>query len=200
MSPPGMDAGRDRPLDANLAKALSHPLRRRILERMEREGESSPKELARGLDAPLGNVAYHVHILERLGLVELVRTRQRRGALEHHYRALAPAWLDDDQWAQLPASFRRTTLAHTLRELVSDASDAGAAGGFDHRDARIQRLRLELDDTGWGEVACVLDQCMTALQQIQADSAARVSPRTGAGPPIAAEVAVLHFRHPPQST
>ena len=65
MSSRGTDAGRDRPFDPELAKALSHPLRQRILERLSAGGEASPKQLSRVLEAPLGNVAYHVRMLER---------------------------------------------------------------------------------------------------------------------------------------
>jgi predicted transcriptional regulator len=50
-------------------------------------GEASPKELAGQLGEKLGNVSYHVRILARLGLIELVRETPRRGAVEHHYRA-----------------------------------------------------------------------------------------------------------------
>ena len=84
MSLSGTDAGRDRPLDPKLAKALSHPLRQRILERLSADGEASPSQLSHALDEPLGNVAYHVRILHGLGFVELVGTRQVRGALEHY--------------------------------------------------------------------------------------------------------------------
>jgi DNA-binding transcriptional ArsR family regulator len=140
MSSPGKDAGRDRPLDPNLAKALSHPLRQRILERLNVDGdEASPHQLARLLDAPLPNVAYHVRILLELDCIELVRTRQVRGALEHYYRATAHPWLDAEQWAQLPASFRRQILARKLRDIARDAADAGLAGGFDHPGAQIRR-------------------------------------------------------------
>src|SRR5215208_335573 len=149
MSSPGTDAGRDRPLDPNLAKALSHPLRQRILERLSVGGEASPIQIARLLDAPLPNVAYHVRILLELDCIELVRTRQVRGALEHYYRATAHPWLDAEQWAQLPASFRRQMLARTLRDIVCDASDAGIAGGFDHPDAQIRRASVMLDTQGW---------------------------------------------------
>src|SRR5215207_2968646 len=183
MSPPGMDAGRDRPLDPNLAKALSHPLRQRILERLSAGGEASPNQLAR--------------ILDRLGFIELVGTRQIRGALEHHYRALTHPWLDAEQWAQLPAAFRRLALARTLRDIVSDASDAGVAGGFDHPDTQIRRLSLELDGDGWSEVARLLDQTFTALQQIYADSLVRAGERKPEQPTINAEIAVLLFRSPP---
>lgn len=51
-------------------------------------GEASPKEIAGHLGEKLGNVSYHVRILARLGLIELVRETPRRGAVEHHYRAV----------------------------------------------------------------------------------------------------------------
>lgn len=34
------------------------------------DGDASPSQLSHALDEPLGNVAYHVRILHRLGLVE----------------------------------------------------------------------------------------------------------------------------------
>jgi DNA-binding transcriptional ArsR family regulator len=77
----------ERPYDPKLAKALAHPLRAQILERLERH-TASPSELADELAAPLGNVSYHVRILADAGLIELVRTTRRRGATEHHYRAV----------------------------------------------------------------------------------------------------------------
>jgi hypothetical protein len=50
----------------------------------------------------LGNVAYHIKILEENGAIELVRTEPVRGALEHFYRAsvstqIAQTALDLDQ-------------------------------------------------------------------------------------------------------
>ena len=199
MSPPGTDAARDRPFDPNLAKALSHPLRQLILERLSVGGEASPNQLARTLDEPLSNVAYHVRILQRLGFVELVRTQQRRGALEHHYRALAHPWLDAEQWAQLPTAFRRLALARTLRDIVSDAADAGVAGGFDHPDAQVGRVSLELDQEGWSDVGRLLDQTFTALQQIHANSTVRAGEPKPGQPIIDAEIAVLLFQRPPQT-
>jgi DNA-binding transcriptional ArsR family regulator len=80
----------ERPYDAKLAKALAHPLRAQILEQLERH-TASPSELADELAAPLGNVSYHVRILADAGLIELVRTTRRRGATEHHYRAVPEA-------------------------------------------------------------------------------------------------------------
>jgi DNA-binding transcriptional ArsR family regulator len=200
MSFPGTDAGRDRPFDPNLAKALSHPLRQRILEQLSVGGEASPTEIARRLDERLPNVAYHVRILVELECLELVRTRQVRGALEHYYRATASRWLDAGQWARLPASFRRTTLARTLREIVADASAAGLAGRFDQPDAQIRRLGVALDEQGWHEVAGLVEQLLASVQRVQADSATRAAEHETAGRTIDTEIALLLFnRTPPPS-
>jgi DNA-binding transcriptional ArsR family regulator len=194
MSSPGTDAGRDRPLDPNLAKALSHPLRQRILERLNRDGEASPTELARRLDERLPNVAYHVRILVELDCLELVRTRQVRGALEHHYRAIAHPWLDAEQWARLPASFRRQTLARALRGIVADASAAGLAGGFDPPDAQVRGVNVVLDEQGWQDVAVLLEHVLASVQRIEADSAIRAAENEPVQPAIETEIALLLFR------
>jgi DNA-binding transcriptional ArsR family regulator len=188
MSFTGMDAGAERPLDPDLAKALSHPLRQRILERLSAGGEASPNELARELDAPLSNVAYHVRILRRFNCVELARTRQRRGALEHYYRAIAHPWFDAEQWARLPASFRRQALAGTLRSIVTDASEAATAGGFDDPAAQVRRISMELDEQSWQHVAAVLEETLASLQRIQAPSDQ---------PTFETELAIVLFRRAP---
>ena len=115
----------------------------------------SPNELSRDLGDPLGNVSYHVRILRELDCVELVRTEQRRGALEHYYRATAQPWLDDKQWARLPAAFRRKQLGRTLSELLEASSEASQEGGFDHPEAMVTHLPLELDEQGWHDVVQV---------------------------------------------
>ena len=86
------------PLDyRRIAEAFVHPLKLRILALMAQpppprpvpEGAPepgwSPTSLYVALGVPLGNVSYHVHQLEKAGLIELVAVKQRRGALEHYY-------------------------------------------------------------------------------------------------------------------
>jgi DNA-binding transcriptional ArsR family regulator len=70
----------------DLYRALAHPLRGRILAAAG-AGTTSPVELARELDEPLGVVSYHVRVLAKTGLLEPAGTSPRRGALQHHYRA-----------------------------------------------------------------------------------------------------------------
>src|ERR1700712_3398689 len=90
-------------LDSNIVKAMSHPLRLKILARLN-EGVASPNEMAKEFGESLPLVSYHVRILRELDCIELVRTTPRRGAIEHHYRAMTRAYIDESTWAQIPAS------------------------------------------------------------------------------------------------
>jgi DNA-binding transcriptional ArsR family regulator len=87
--------------DPRYVKAMSHPLRVRILAMLD-ERKASPNQLAGWLGASLGTVAYHVRTLEQLGLIELVDETRVRGAVEHHYRARARPNVTADGWAQAP--------------------------------------------------------------------------------------------------
>jgi DNA-binding transcriptional ArsR family regulator len=71
-----------------LARANTHPLRVSILEALSLDGGRtlSPKDLSLELQAPLSTVNYHVTALKRSGLVEVVKERQVRGAIEHFYQ------------------------------------------------------------------------------------------------------------------
>jgi DNA-binding transcriptional ArsR family regulator len=80
--------------NTDLFIALAHPLRRQILRKMIAEdSETSPRDLSADLDQPLGKLSYHVTVLVKSGALELVSTRQRRGAAQHFYRsAVKTAW------------------------------------------------------------------------------------------------------------
>jgi DNA-binding transcriptional ArsR family regulator len=74
------------PDDPIWARAVSHPIRADIV-RLLHDGPLSPARAAERLDgARLGTVAYHFRTLERLGVIEVSRQTQRRGAIEHTYR------------------------------------------------------------------------------------------------------------------
>src|SRR4051812_5305040 len=112
--------------EARIAKALAHPLRARILQRLG-ERVASPGDLAAELGAPLGVVSYHVRMLRDYDCVELVRTEPRRGALQHFYRATARPTLDEEQWRTLPAGLRRELSGETLQALVDELAAAAGA-------------------------------------------------------------------------
>src|SRR5829696_2433534 len=98
--------------DPRYVKAMSHPLRVRILALLE-ERTASPVELAGWLGATLGTTAYHVRTLERMGLIELTRETRVRGAVEHHYRAKERPTVSDDA----PPVARQAAVSSSLQTI-----------------------------------------------------------------------------------
>jgi DNA-binding transcriptional ArsR family regulator len=160
------------PLDPRLIKAISHPLRHRVLVLLN-EREASPKELAEELQEPIGRVSHHVRALARLGAIRLVRTAPRRGAVEHFYRALIPTWFTDAEWATLPLSTRRSVFGEYLGRIYRDVSGAFERGGFDHARAHVSYTLLDLDDEGIVAVSELLDTTLQRVLEINAECAKR---------------------------
>jgi DNA-binding transcriptional ArsR family regulator len=87
-----VDAQSQNPTTDQLLRALNHPLRRRILRLMDNE-TSSPAALAAELGEPLPSVSYHVRVLDKCDVLQLVRAQPVRGSVEHVYRSLVePKW------------------------------------------------------------------------------------------------------------
>jgi DNA-binding transcriptional ArsR family regulator len=164
-----MPPAKDPPIDQRIMKALSHPLRVRMLTLLNQK-VSSPSELAEELDEPLGNVSYHMRFLADLKMVKLVRTEPRRGAVEHYYEALEPPLISDDDWAQLPAALRRSLSDSTLGNIANDLRGAAAEGGFDRPNIHITRTALTLDEQGWEELSGALADVLERARRIQEDS------------------------------
>jgi DNA-binding transcriptional ArsR family regulator len=164
--------------DPRYLKALAHPLRIRILA-MLAERSASPVQLASKLDATLGTVAYHVRTLHSLGLVELVDTRQRRGATEHYYRAHDRPRFSDEAWGDLPAVDKQRMLSAMLQQLGQFVSASAAAGGFDRPDSHMTRTSLRLDERGWEQLADATKRWLSDADRI-AEAAGKRLGRTGA--------------------
>ena len=92
---------------------MSHPLRVRILAMLD-ERQASPNQLAGWLGASLGTVAYHVRTLLQLGLIELVDETRVRGAVEHHYRAIARPTVTAEAWAQASPIAKQAAVGSSL--------------------------------------------------------------------------------------
>jgi DNA-binding transcriptional ArsR family regulator len=160
--------------DPRLVKALAHPLRIHIL-RVLQDRVASPSELAEEVSAPLGNVSYHVRFLARVGLLELVDTRPRRGALEHYYRARSKIRITDKAWAQVPDIVKNAMTGATLDQVVRYVGAAASMGGFDRKEARVTRTPLTLDKEGFEDLAAAIQDLQDRSEQIERESAARLS-------------------------
>ena len=174
--------------EARIAKALAHPLRAQILQRLG-ERVSSPGDLANELGAPLGVVSYHVRMLRDYNCVELVRTEPRRGALQHFYKATARPNFDEAQWRTLPAQLRGELSGGTLTALVGDLAEAADAGALTDPEVVLTRAPLELDAKGWKKLNKLLARTHEQALTIAAESAAR-----GTDGAFQTELGLLHFK------
>ena len=181
-------------VDQKLVRAIGHPLRLRLLT-IFNERVASPSDLAAELGEPIGNVSYHTRILARLGCVELVRTKQVRGAVEHYYRAVVRPVFSDEDWAELPTSIRKSLAGAVLTEIADDMSAAAGEGGFDRDDVHLSRTPLTLDRKGWQDLNELLQGIYQRALEIQAESAARLH-SDGATESEAALMALLLFEPP----
>jgi DNA-binding transcriptional ArsR family regulator len=183
-------------VDHGLAKAFSHPLRARIMMALH-ERVASPSELAREVDKELNLVAYHVKVLERWGCIEMVETKQRRGATEHFYRANRRHFLDDEQWAQLPAQLR-SELAETLvRAMLDDLAEAVEEGTFEEMpDLHLSRTPMVVDRQGWDEVVAILKDALDRVLAVQDRASRRLAEGDCDGPALLSRVLMLHFKSP----
>jgi DNA-binding transcriptional ArsR family regulator len=88
--PTKRQAATKQPTELQVAQALANPIRAAAF-RLLGERVASPKDIADETEYPLGTVSYHVRELLKLECIHLVDTAQRRGAIEHYYRAVARA-------------------------------------------------------------------------------------------------------------
>lgn len=179
-----------------LAKALAHPLRVRILSSLHK-GISSPNQLSQELGEPLGNVSYHVKTLLEYDCVELVKTEPRRGAVEHFYRATDRAFLSDADWAKIPASARKGISGSILESIGQSATDAMAEGTIESRkDSHLSDTPLLLDEQGWKDLNKVLSNAVKQASEIQKEAAKRIEDDSDG---IATKLAIMHFEVPAQA-
>jgi DNA-binding transcriptional ArsR family regulator len=179
-----------------LAKALAHPLRVRILTSLHK-GISSPNQLSQELGEPLGNVSYHVKTLLEYDCVELVKTEPRRGAVEHFYRATERAFFSDEEWAKIPASARKGISGVILQAIGQDATEALIAGTVNARtDTHLTHTPLLIDERGWEELVALLGETQERAVEIQQESAGRLA--EAKTDPISTKLAILHFESPQQ--
>ena len=162
--------------DPRYVKALSHPLRVRILAMLQ-ERTASPSQLSEWLGATLGTTAYHVRSLHQLGLIELADETRVRGAIEHHYRAGKRPMVSEDAWAQAPPIAKQAALGSALQTINEYASKSAAEGGFDRAEAHLSRTAIKLDAKGWEQLNKACLKFVEQVEKIDAASKERTQKR-----------------------
>lgn len=177
-----------------VAKAFAHPLRVQILIILN-ERVASPNLIAQQLDQSLNLVAYHVRVLEKYDCIELVDTKQRRGATEHFYRATRRPFLSDDEWARMPKSLRPGLSGAMLKSVFEDLDESMQSGTLEEMpDRHLSRTPMVVDQRGWNDVTVLLKSTLDRLLEIQAEASERIA--SGTEPGMLSKVHLLHFKSP----
>ncbi len=178
--------------DPRYVKAMSHPLRVRILAMLD-ERKASPNQLSGWLGASLGTVAYHVRTLEELGLIELVDETRVRGAVEHHYRSKARPVITAEGWAQASPIAKQAAAGSSLDVIAEYSKASAAAGGFDRSEAQLRRALVRLDARGFAQLSKACDKLLEQADKIEAAAAARIAKDPHADDIVEAGLGLLLF-------
>lgn len=146
----------------SLLDALHHPLRREVLSFLQREGRGSTSQIARWLGVPVGNLSYHVRRLEQLGLIEVVESVRRRGALMRVFRPTT--------------AFRDAAAAHLHEELAGLAS-------FAHSDTGPVTV-VRLDERAITQLDHEMDRIRAFLRKLHGETVERLGKSLTARPTV----------------
>lgn len=179
--------------DPRLVKALAHPIRVRILGILEHR-TATPKELAAELGLPLENTSYHVRALKKFGFIKLERKRQVRGAVEHHYRAVARPRVTARAWEQMPESLKQAMNAANISQLSELVNRGVAQGKFTRPESQLQRMPFTVDDEGFREASSILSDALERIAEVEKRAQQRI--RRGESDPVQVVTAVMLFDRP----
>jgi DNA-binding transcriptional ArsR family regulator len=159
--------------DSQLARALRHPTRVRILAVLN-DRVASPKELEGILGLPMTHISYHCRELLRFGCVEVAKTEQVRGAVKTSYRATTRMVLDTEQWTELEPSARHAISLAAVGEVVERASTAIEAETFDKRlDRCVVTVKLDADEQAWDEITEIIEGAYRQIAEVDTAAAGR---------------------------
>jgi DNA-binding transcriptional ArsR family regulator len=166
-------------IDQDLVRALAHPMRVRILEALQGR-TASPTELARQFGESLGVVSYHANALLDVDCIEQVRTRPKRGTVEHFYTATPRSFIGHQDWRLAPRSIRGGVTGEALRSFVAKVGAAIDADTIDSRDdTTLNWMPITVDEQGWRETAEILDRALRELMSVAGESRKRLGEEDG---------------------
>jgi len=186
------------PLMQRLSKVFADPLRMKILAECNTR-EMSPKQFFSEFGGgSISRVSRAFDVLAEYGWLEMTRTEtggQRRGAVEHFYRATGPAVFDETTWPGVPESMRNLVSWRILETFAAQVQEAIEAGTIDARDDRhFSWMPLKLDQQGWDNAIAKVDALFYWFQEEQERAKARIA--ESGEEPIPMTVALAAFESP----
>jgi DNA-binding transcriptional ArsR family regulator len=123
-------------------RALGDATRGRIIALLNQRAASTT-ELAEALKIPKGTVGHHLKVLERAGLVRVVRTRKVRALTESYYGRVARLFVlrtvDTDEEDFGGGALTAMMLRQAAEEAITSGADAKSEAG-------VRRVRLTKKD------------------------------------------------------
>jgi predicted transcriptional regulator len=183
--------------DRRLVQALGHPVREHILAVLN-ERIASAREIGEEVDAEVSSFYHHVEELEKLGCIERVATKRRRGAKEHFFKARRTVFFDDEAWRRVPATMRTDLATRFIQAIIDDATTALQSGTLTRRgDEHVSWTPGDFDEAGWKEATELMGHTLERLTAIQKESSDRLAKSGDECMP--GTVAILAFETPPSS-
>ncbi len=122
----------------------------------------------------------------------------RRGATEHFYRAVGPALIDNESWAEIPDAIKVTITSRTFEQFRGKVKEAVDVGTFDaHTDRHLTWSLLRLDQAGWKAVVGVVDGFLEALFDEEKSAKQRLA--ASGEKPILSTIGLAAFESPEDS-
>jgi DNA-binding transcriptional ArsR family regulator len=162
-------------------KAMSNSMRIQILTILN-ERANSATGIARELGIEPGEIAYDVEVLRKMGRLEIVDEKKRRGAVEVFYKAASRAHLDEFEWPTVPDPVKGGLRASLLQTLMDDAIAAIDEETYDSLEgAHMSWTPLIVDEEGWEQLVEILRVALEGVMRVSQDSAKRLSAKDEEG-------------------
>jgi DNA-binding transcriptional ArsR family regulator len=158
-----------------LITAMSHPTRVHATAVLN-ERVACASEIGKEIGRSAKHVSYHLHKLEELGVIELVREDSTAGgrAMGKYYRGLVRLWYDAESWKLVDPTHQPGVTSTILALCSADLAAAFTSGTINQPDSHISRTPMVLDRTGYRELVDYLGEVLPNILEIQLRAANRM--------------------------
>ena len=160
-------------LTSPMLRAMSHPVRRRLLQLLERTAPARATDLAQELGLPVNQVSFHLRSLARADLIteapEHARDRRDRVWVptSRSYRLTRPTGPVSAEDSQVLEAFLGETAGEVqvlVRNVLSWAADYAAGRDEEHRGAATQEI-VRLTSEEVRELVLAIDRLVEQTQR-----------------------------------
>jgi len=159
-------------------KAMAHPIRLQILELL-RDEPLTTMQVATILNEKPTRLYHHVDLLDEVGLIRLVETRQNRNLLEKYYLAVAKDFIVDRRVLELSRgadsatseyeSLFLSTLETTLAEVRQSVNEKLISPVQKGRNALMLRQKFTGSESQMRELTQLIKNWLEGLSEIKPD-------------------------------